>query len=66
MHCKNFSRLDESKGYLLSPAYDLLAVLLADANDVDELACLCLAAAARQALPESPLYRLSLLPEFNK
>ena len=38
MHCKNFSLLDEGKGYLLSPAYDLLAVLLADPNDVDELA----------------------------
>ena len=35
MHCKNFSLLDEGKGDLLSPAYDLLAVLLADANDVD-------------------------------
>lgn len=38
MHCKNFSLLDEGKGYLLSPAYDLLAVLLADPNDMDELA----------------------------
>ena len=38
MHCKNFSLLDEGEGYLLSPAYDLLAVLLADPNDNDELA----------------------------
>ena len=38
MHCKNFSLLDEGEGYLLSPAYDLLAVLLADPNDTDELA----------------------------
>ena len=38
MHCKNFSLLDEGVGYLLSPAYDLLAVLLADPNDTDELA----------------------------
>lgn len=38
MHCKNFSLLDEGYGYLLSPAYDLLAVLLADPNDKDELA----------------------------
>lgn len=38
MHCKNFSLLDEGKGYLLSPAYDLLAVLLADPNDTEELA----------------------------
>ncbi len=38
MHCKNFSLLDEGEGYQLSPAYDLLAVLLADPNDTDELA----------------------------
>ena len=38
MHCKNFSLLDEGNGYLLSPAYDLLAVLIADPNDVEELA----------------------------
>ena len=38
MHCKNFSLLDEGNGYQLSPAYDLLAVLLADPDDADELA----------------------------
>ncbi|MBR5183954.1 MAG: HipA domain-containing protein [Bacteroidales bacterium] len=38
MHCKNFSLLDDGKGYHLSPAYDLLAVLLADPDDTDELA----------------------------
>ena len=38
MHCKNFSLLDEGNGYILSPAYDLLAVLLADPKDTDELA----------------------------
>lgn len=38
MHCKNFSLLDEGEGYLLSPAYDLLSVLLADPHDTDELA----------------------------
>lgn len=40
MHCKNFSLLQVSggKGYVLSPAYDLLAVLLADPADADELA----------------------------
>lgn len=38
MHCKNFSLLDEGDGYQLSPAYDLLAVLLAEPNDTDELA----------------------------
>lgn len=38
MHCKNFSLLDEGDGYLLSPAYDLLAVLLADPEDAVELA----------------------------
>ena len=38
MHCKNFSLLDEGNGYQLSPAYDLLSVLLADPDDVDELA----------------------------
>ena len=38
MHCKNFSLLDEGDGYQLSPSYDLLALLLADPNDTDELA----------------------------
>ena len=38
MHCKNFSLLDEGKGYILSGAYDLLAVLLADPKGTDELA----------------------------
>lgn len=38
MHCKNFSLLDDGNGYLLSPAYDLLSVLLADPKDTDELA----------------------------
>lgn len=39
MHCKNFSLIDTGKGeYVLSPAYDLLAVLLADPNDAEEMA----------------------------
>jgi serine/threonine-protein kinase HipA len=39
MHCKNFSLLDSGNGeYVLSPAYDLLAVLLADPQDTDEMA----------------------------
>ena len=39
MHCKNFSLIDTGGGeYLLSPAYDLLAVLLADPADTDEMA----------------------------
>ena len=39
MHCKNFSLIDTGKGeYALAPAYDLLAVLLADPDDVEELA----------------------------
>jgi len=40
MHCKNFSLIEGTDGrnYTLSPAYDLLAVLLADPNDTDELA----------------------------
>ena len=39
MHCKNFSLLDkDGTGYQLSPAYDLLAVLLTGINDNDELA----------------------------
>ncbi len=39
MHCKNFSLLySEGIGYQLSPAYDLLAVLLTGINDKDELA----------------------------
>lgn len=39
MHCKNFSLLDTGNGeYALSPAYDLLAVLLADPEDTEEMA----------------------------
>lgn len=39
MHCKNFSLLDTGNGeYALSPAYDLLAVLLADPLDTEEMA----------------------------
>ena len=40
MHCKNFSLIDrkDGRGYVLSPAYDLLAVLLTGINDNDELA----------------------------
>ena len=39
MHCKNFSLIDTGNGeYSLSPAYDLLAVLLADPADTEEMA----------------------------
>lgn len=39
MHCKNFSLLEkEGIGYMLSPAYDLLAVRLTGIDDKDELA----------------------------
>ena len=39
MHCKNFSLIDTGKGkYALAPAYDLLAVLLADPADTEEMA----------------------------
>lgn len=39
MHCKNFSLIDIGKGkYALAPAYDLLAVLLADPADTEEMA----------------------------
>lgn len=39
MHCKNFSLVDRGNGeYALSPAYDLLAVLLADPEDTEEMA----------------------------
>ena len=39
MHCKNFSLIDTGNGeYVLSPAYDLLAVLLADPADSEEMA----------------------------
>jgi len=39
MHCKNFSLVDTGGGeYVLSPAYDLLAVLLADPTDTEEMA----------------------------
>ena len=39
MHCKNFSLVDTGNGeYALAPAYDLLAVLLADPEDTEEMA----------------------------
>lgn len=39
MHCKNFSLVDTGGGkYALAPAYDLLAVLLADPADTEEMA----------------------------
>jgi len=39
MHCKNFSLVDTGNGeYTLAPAYDLLAVLLADPEDTEEMA----------------------------
>ena len=39
MHCKNFSLLDTGgREYVFSPAYDLLAVLLADHTDTEEMA----------------------------
>ena len=39
MHCKNFSLIDSGDGeYVLSPAYDLLAVLLAAPADTEEMA----------------------------
>lgn len=39
MHCKNFSLIDRGgREYVLAPAYDLLAVRLADPADTDEMA----------------------------
>lgn len=39
MHCKNFSLIDTGNGeYTLSPAYDLLPVLLVDPSDTEEMA----------------------------
>ena len=39
MHYKNFSLIDTgNEEYVLSPAYDLLAVLLADPGDTEEMA----------------------------
>lgn len=39
MHCKNFSLIDSgNREYVLAPAYDLLAVLLADPSDTEEMA----------------------------
>ena len=39
MHCKNFSLIDSGNGeYVLAPAYDLLAVLLVDPADTEEMA----------------------------
>jgi len=39
MHCKNFSLIDNGgREYTLAPAYDLLAVIIADPLDSDEMA----------------------------
>lgn len=38
MHLKNFSLYRPSKGYQLSPAYDLLNVAIANPKDKEELA----------------------------
>lgn len=40
MHCKNFSLIDmkDGRGYVMAPAYDLLAVLLTGIEDNDEMA----------------------------
>ena len=39
MHCKNFALLDTGRReYVLAPSYDLLAVLLADPEDEEEMA----------------------------
>lgn len=39
MHCKNFSLIDAGGGeYVLSPAYDMLSVQLADPADTEEMA----------------------------
>lgn len=39
MHCKNFSLIDTGgRDYILAPAYDLLAVLLAGPEDSEEMA----------------------------
>lgn len=40
MHCKNFSLIDQKDGlgYVLSPAYDLRAVLLTGIDDTNETA----------------------------
>ena len=39
MHCKNFSIIDiGDREYILAPAYDLLAVWLADPSDTEEMA----------------------------
>lgn len=38
MHLKNFSMIETSHGWILSPAYDLLNVAIANPEDKDELA----------------------------
>lgn len=38
MHLKNFSMIESAPGWILSPAYDLLNVAIADPEDKEELA----------------------------
>ena len=38
MHLKNFSIIENEKGYSLAPAYDLVSVKLAMSNDTEEMA----------------------------
>lgn len=67
MHCKNFSLIEtEGIGYTLSPAYDLLAVLLTGIDDNDELAMPLVGAGADDNEVNSGFGRTSFVEAMNQ
>lgn len=67
MHCKNFSLLDkEGAGYQLSPAYDLLAVLLTGINDSDELAMPLVGEGTEENTPIGGFNRAAFIDAMEK
>lgn len=62
MHCKNFSLIERRGiGYQLSPAYDLLAVLLTGIKDDDELAMPLVGFGAEDGMAINGFGRMSFL-----
>ena len=67
MHCKNFSLLNkDGVGYQLSPAYDLLAVLLTGINDNDELAMPLVGEGVEDNTPIAGLNRTAFIDAMEK
>lgn len=67
MHCKNFSLLNkDGMGYLLSPAYDLLAVWLTGINDHDELAMPLIGHGAENGKTIGGFHRTSFIEAMEK